>query len=101
MYQAILLPQPSDYLGLSTTTHNAFAVTLKWLGATCTSVVLTRHGELKILGLRDLPKCDLWEAAHSLNLAHSKLLLGPMEEQELLTSTEVAFFLSTFPMLYH
>lgn len=52
---------------------------------------------MKILGLRDLPKCDLWEAAHSLDLAHPKLLLGPMEERELLASTEVAFF----PVLYH
>ena len=98
MYQAILLPQPTDYLGLSITTHNAFAVTLKWSGAICASVVLTRYGELKILGLRDLPKCDLCEAAQSLDLTHPKLLLGPMEERELLASTEAAFF---FPMLYH
>lgn len=45
---------------------------------------------MKILDLQDLPKQDLWEAAHILNLVRPIYLLGSMKEQELLTSVEGA-----------
>lgn len=51
---------------------------------------------MKILGLRDLPKLHLWEAAHILD--HPILLLESMEEKELLVFTEAASF---FPLFYH